>query len=51
MDYTCIKIAMIRGEIGLLKAWKRGWSIGVVPKNDIKTIAKKYTKLKLKVTK
>ena len=43
MDYTCIKIAMIREKIGLLKAWQRGWSIGVVAKNDIETIAKKYT--------
>jgi len=35
---------MIRGEIGLLKAWKRGWSIGVFAKNDIKTIEKKINK-------
>jgi len=46
MDYTCIKIGMIRGETGLLKAWKRGWSIDVVPKNDIETIAKKVHKTK-----
>lgn len=46
MDYTCIKIGMIRGEIGLLKAWKKGWSIDVVPKNDIETIAKKVHKTK-----
>jgi len=37
---------MIRGEIGLLKGGKRGWSIGVVPKNDIETIAKKVHKTK-----
>jgi hypothetical protein len=47
MDYTCIKIVIISEKIGLLKAWKRRWCIGVViVEKDTKSITKKMQKPK-----